>query len=80
MPGAYIQLHISTCAGRAVVASRVLRCEVSHVTANTIAYRSGLAFQEPVDTAPGYTIPAPQIPNVGNQGTRYPKAECEGAR
>jgi hypothetical protein len=79
MPGACIHLHISTAAGRALVVSRVLRCEVSQVTANTIAYRSGLMFEEPVDTASGYEIPAPELRAVESQGRRYPKAGGETA-
>ena len=76
IPGAYIDLHITTAAGRALVRSRVLRCEVSRVTADSICYRSGLVFEQVVDTAvSGYPVPVAENRQTLDEGSGYPAAE-----
>jgi hypothetical protein len=76
MPGAYIDIHIATIAGRALVRGRVLRCTVSRVSADAIWYRSGLAFEQSIDVGvAGYSVPPAENQPVAGQGSRYPPAE-----
>ena len=78
IPGAYVDVHITTMTGRALVRSRVLRCEVSRVAADAIAYRSGLVFEQPVDASPpGYHVPVAENGQTLSPGSRYPSGEAE---
>lgn len=81
LPGVHIDVHVVTRHGRVVVRSRVARAYVCHVTADTIRFRAGLAFDSIVDTT-GYGLPGGALFESSAQGTAYPelslaaRAEC----
>jgi hypothetical protein len=75
IPGAYLDVHIVTSAARTLVRSRVLRCEVTRVTAEAICYRSGLVFEQPIDVAAGYGIPWQDSQKEAGAGTSYPESD-----
>jgi hypothetical protein len=77
LPGASLDMHLPLGDGRLLVRGRVIRSEVSRLDANGIAYRSGLAFDRPVDLS-GYSVPTLSSDVGGQQGSRYPSAGLEG--
>jgi len=75
LPGACVHMHVTTGGGRSLVRSRVLRCEVSRLTADAIWYRSGIAFEQGVDAhLNGYHVPAGEEDANGGPGSQYPAA------
>ena len=62
LPGATVDVQLSTLDGRAIVRGRVLRCSVTHLCADRIRYRGAIAFSTAVpwfaDEADGYLLPA----------------------
>jgi hypothetical protein len=58
LPGTHLDVHVVTREGRVLVRSRVVRCWVAVLQADTVSYRGALAFDRVVDTAPnGYAFP-----------------------
>lgn len=51
LPGTRVEVHIVGRAGRVLVRSRVVRAWVNSLDADGVKYRSGLAFEQRVDTA-----------------------------
>ena len=51
-PGRHVEVHVVTAEGRTLVRSRVLRAWVSYVDAAVVRYRTAMAFEQHVDTAP----------------------------
>jgi len=50
LPGTRVEVHIVGRAGRVLVRSRVVRSWVYSLEADRVKYRSGLAFEQRVDT------------------------------
>jgi hypothetical protein len=81
LPGSYVDLHVTTAHGRALVRGRVVRSYVSGLTADAIWYRNGLSFEQAVDTASaGYPLPGSPTDDVEVRGSRYPRSEKGAAR
>lgn len=73
LPGTHVDLHVVTRDGRTLVRSRVVRAYVSHVQADAVRYRGGVAFDRAVDTsAAGYAIPGILAAAGASEGTGYP--------
>jgi hypothetical protein len=51
LPGTRVDVHVVTGAGRVLVRSRVVRAFVQSVDVDGVMYRSGLAFEQRVDTS-----------------------------
>ena len=51
LPGTHVEVHVVTTAGRVLVRTRVVRAFVSALKGG-IRYRTALAFERTVDTAP----------------------------
>jgi hypothetical protein len=58
LPGASIEVHINTPAGRVLVRARVMRSAVSALASNLVRYRSALAFDAAIDLRPRYALSA----------------------
>jgi hypothetical protein len=71
-PGARLDVHVTTHAGRVLVRCRVVRSFACFVAADAIRYRGGLAFDQPVDTSGGYPVPATLQGTLQPSGNRYP--------
>jgi hypothetical protein len=53
LPGTRARVHVPATHGRALVPARVVRSEVTHVTAGRTSYCSALAFERPIDIVEG---------------------------
>jgi hypothetical protein len=51
LPGTRVDVHVVPHGGRVLLRSRVVRSFVNSVDADGVTYRSGLAFEQRVDTA-----------------------------
>jgi hypothetical protein len=51
LPGTRVDVHVVPHTGRVLVRSRVVRSWVHGLAADGVTYRSGLAFEQRVDTA-----------------------------
>ena len=71
LPGTHVDVHVITADGRVLVRSRVARCRVAALAADTVSYRGALAFERPIDT--GYLLPAPREPQPQPTGGDYPE-------
>ncbi len=71
LPGVHVEVHVVTRAGRVLVRSRVARAYVCDLTAESIRYRAGLAFETAVDTT-GYVIPVILAVESSSPGSAYP--------
>ena len=59
VPGARVDVHVITRAGRVLVRSRVVRAFISKLRADSLRYRAALLFDQAVDTSSfGYSVPA----------------------
>lgn len=73
LPGTHVDVHVVTRHGRVLVRTRVMRSIVWQLQADTVSYRTALAFDAAVDTAgDGYPVPAETAVNEGGAGNHYP--------
>ena len=73
LPGTHVDVHVVTRHGRVLVRTRVMRSMVWQLQADTVSYRTALAFDAAVDTAgDGYPLPAENPVNEGGAGNPYP--------
>lgn len=80
LPGTYVEVHVITREGRLLVRSRIARCHVSALSADAVSYRGALAFDRPIDSAPGYRVPMPSPAAAAESGAGYPSgSESIGA-
>jgi hypothetical protein len=81
LPGTHLDVHVTTCEGRVLVRSRVVRAYVSALQPDAICYRGALAFDRLVDTsnAAGYGIPSLVPANRLAPGNDYPAADATRA-
>jgi len=49
LPGRHIDVHVTTRDGRVLVRARVVRAWVHRLAAGLVTYRSGVAFEAPID-------------------------------
>jgi hypothetical protein len=49
LPGRHIDVHVTTRHGRVLARARVVRAWVHHLAADAVGYRSGVAFEVPID-------------------------------
>ena len=52
LPGTHVEVHVITSEGRVLVRTRVVRAMVRELRRDGVLYRSALAFERRVDTAP----------------------------
>ena len=73
LPGTHVDVHVVTRDGRILVRSRVSRCSIVALKADTVCYRGVLVFERQVDTAAvGYAVPVVAPPDIGVPGSDYP--------
>jgi hypothetical protein len=64
LPGAPVDLQLSTLDARAIVRGRVLRCSVAQLCADRIRYRGAIVFSTALPwfahEADGYPLPVPE--------------------
>jgi hypothetical protein len=58
LPGTIVDVQLHTYLGRVVVRARVVRSAVSVLRADRVEYRTGLAFERPVELAPARALSA----------------------
>lgn len=71
-PGARLDVHVITRGGRVLVRCRVMRAFACFVACDSIRFRGAIAFDEPVDSSPGYQVPATFQSSSRVSGSRYP--------
>jgi hypothetical protein len=72
LPNTHMDIHIVVRTGRVLIRCRVVRAYVCHVEADLVRYRVGLAFDHPVDTAAGYSVPDDFPHKFQAAGSAYP--------
>ena len=76
LPGTHADLHVVTRQGRTLVRTRVVRSRVWQLHADSVCYRTALAFETDVDTeGDGYPVPAKNPVNARGAGNVYPDSE-----
>jgi len=58
-PGTHVEVHVVTRDGRTLVRGRITRAYVFALTAASVRYRAGLAFDREVNTAFGWVVTTP---------------------
>jgi hypothetical protein len=71
-PGTHVEVHVVTVEGRVLVRSRVVRASVVEVTASSVRYRAGLAFEGRVDIDAGRVVATQEPGEEQRQGRSYP--------
>jgi hypothetical protein len=77
LPNTHLDVHFMLRTGRVLIRCRVIRAYVCYVEADLVRYRVGLAFEQPVDTAGGYPVPAHFPKEFRSVGTAYPDVAAE---
>ena len=72
LPNTHMDIHIVVRTGRVLIRCRVVRAFVCHVEADLVRYRVGLAFDHPLDTSAGYSVPADFPHKFQAAGSAYP--------
>jgi PilZ domain len=72
LPNTHMDIHIVVRTGRVLIRCRVVRASVCHVEADLVRYRVGLAFDHPLDTSPGYSVPGDFPHKFQAAGSAYP--------
>jgi hypothetical protein len=58
-PGTHVEVHVVTRDGRTLVRGRITRACVFTLTAASVRYRAGLAFDREVNTASSWVVTTP---------------------
>lgn len=72
LPNTHLDIHIVIRTGRVLIRCRVVRAMVCHVEADLVRYRVGLAFDHPLDTTAGYSVPGVFPREFRPTGSAYP--------
>ena len=77
LPNTHMDIHLVTRTGRVLIRCRVVRASVCHVEADLVRYRVGLAFDQPLDTSAGYSVPGTFPREFRSMGSAYPDSTLD---
>jgi hypothetical protein len=72
LPNTHMDIHVVIRTGRVLVRCRVVRAYVCYIEADLVRYRVGLAFDHPLDTSAGYSVPDDFPHKFQAAGSAYP--------
>jgi hypothetical protein len=77
LPNTHMDIHIVTRSGRVLTRCRVVRACVCYVEPDLVRYRVALAFDLPLDTSGGYSVPGDFPHEFRVAGSVYPDSAVD---